>query len=132
MDVPRIARGAPLLPEPVEVAAQVDGDKEQLRLIGVLRPDPALQQVPMEQLHAQLTAVSWWNGSAWSQAGMHTGLLVDWKAPLDTEFRNAACRPHSAEADTEEEPDMRIRCCLDSPPKTQSAALRMAASVLRR
>ena len=54
VDVPGIARGAPLLPEPVEVAAQVDRDEEQLRLIRVLCPHLALEQVLVQQLQGQL------------------------------------------------------------------------------
>ena len=79
MDVPSVARGAPLLPEPVEVVAQVDGDEEQLRLIRVLRPDPALQQVPMQQLQAQLqpSAVGMVACGAMQAARMHAGLLAD-------------------------------------------------------
>ena len=58
MDVPRVVRGAPLLPKPVEVAAQKDRDEEQLRLSRIFCPDAALQQMLVEQLHAIASAVS--------------------------------------------------------------------------
>ena len=80
MDVPGVVRGAPLLPEPVEVAAQVDRDEEQLRLIGILRPDAALQQVLMEQLHGTASA--------------YTSLLEGDEAEPD---RGLACWPCCAE-----------------------------------
>ena len=52
--VPSIARRCLLLPEPVNVTAQIDRDEEQLRLIRILCSFLALQQVLMDHLHMQL------------------------------------------------------------------------------
>ena len=52
--VPCVAGGAPLLPEPVEVAAQVHRDEEQLRLFRILCPRRAAQEVLVQHLHTQL------------------------------------------------------------------------------
>ena len=52
--VPSIARRCLLLPEPVNVTAQIDRDEEQLRLIRILCSFFALQQVLMDHLHMQL------------------------------------------------------------------------------
>ena len=51
MHIPDIVRGALLLLEPVEVAAQVHGDEEELCFRTVLYP--ALHKMLVQQLHAE-------------------------------------------------------------------------------